>query len=330
MNTNENQEEVPKGEDELFSEEKCEINEEEILQVASNFICSIVSRFYKQQKIGEHHGISHVISVFLNVRAALDDKREKQHNLFEVVSMYLAAYLHDVDDRKLFPKSKDYENARNLYRKFNKMLNSYIREHYITTHEEVKDEIKGSKKSEDAVIELISLVSARENGNSKVSSKDKWKLIVRDADRVEALGMVGVDRATDFGIERNMPFYIPGETPMPTTLKELEKYTDVKRFEEYMKTGKSKSTLDHYYDKLLHIGKLDSGNQFLQELAISRMKDMKLHLINTNKMIIFMGNTKFNSSTDNDFIHEKFATIQKEIDDTKSRITELEEQFESM
>lgn len=61
--------------------------------------------------------------------------------------------------------------------------------------------------------------------------KDPVLLIVQDADKLDAIGAIGIARAFNYGGFRNNPIYIPGENP----------------------EGKSKSTIGHFYDKLLKL-----------------------------------------------------------------------------
>ncbi len=55
--------------------------------------------------------------------------------------------------------------------------------------------------------------------------------IVQDADRLDAIGAIGIARAFNYGGFRNNAIYIPDEVP----------------------NGKSKSTIGHFYDKLLNL-----------------------------------------------------------------------------
>jgi len=83
----------------------------------------------------------------------------------------LAAVLHEADDDKLF-KTEDYANARRIVR------------------ESLPEDDSCERKTAvaDQVVEIIDLVSARKNKNKSPLAGQEWKLMVRDADRIEAMG----------------------------------------------------------------------------------------------------------------------------------------------
>ena len=82
----------------------------------------------------------------------------------------------------------------------------------------------------DQVIEVIRNVSfSKKSASGNLS--DPVLLIVQDADRLDAIGAIGIARAFNYGGFRNNPIYIPEENNV----------------------GNSRSTIGHFYDKLLKL-----------------------------------------------------------------------------
>jgi uncharacterized protein len=106
----------------------------------------------------------------------------------------------------------------------------------------------------DQVIGAIKNVSFS-NKNPAGNLKDPVFLILQDADRLDAIGAIGIARAFNYGGFRNNPIYIPDEVP----------------------NGKSKSTIGHFYDKLLRLKGL-MNTQTAKELAEERHKYLESYL----------------------------------------------------
>lgn len=96
--------------------------------------------------------------------------------------------------------------------------------------------------------------------------------IVQDADRLDAIGAIGVARAFTFAGNKNIPIYVLGVKPR-------ENMT----FEDYQKT--EKSSVNHFYEKLLLLkdrmntktGKkiAESRHKFLQQYLEQFFKEME-------------------------------------------------------
>ena len=121
-------------------------------------------------------------------------------------------------------------------------------------------------------LQMISYVSASSNGNTipEPAKTKPWLLIPRYADRLEALGKIGVIRCWQFTRYIGAKYYTEN-TPRPTTKEEIKIYATPERFAHYK--GKSESLMDHVYDKLLHIG-FNSGNKYLDSQVYERMEVM--------------------------------------------------------
>lgn len=214
----------------------------------------------KLQKLMENHGNhGHDYDHFAAVRdhAIKAVKHEPDLNERQKLQIILAAFLHDADDYKIFPDNKNYDNAISIL-----------------------NDITNDKEFIEGIIEMISLVSCSKNGDSDVP--DKWKLIPRDCDRLEALGEIGIKRCRDYNMSINRPLHI-NSTKRVYSMTELLKVATPDRFEIYQKLGKSDSMIDHYYDKILHIGnpeRLKSQNKYILDIAAKRNHIMAEFVLN--------------------------------------------------
>jgi uncharacterized protein len=106
----------------------------------------------------------------------------------------------------------------------------------------------------DQVVEAIKNVSFS-NKNPSGNLKDPVYMILQDADRIDAIGAIGIARAFNYGGFRNNPIYIPGENS----------------------AGKNKSTIGHFYDKLLKLKDLMNTNTG-KILAEERHRYLEMYL----------------------------------------------------
>lgn len=200
------------------------------------------------EKIDTGHTIDHAIIVLNHSKEVLKEFT----NLSEKQKLYvqLASLLHDADDHKFFSQNKNNENCRCVL----KQLNLEI--------EEV-----------NLILKIISLVSYRQNKNK--STEEKWMYITRYCDRVEAIGKIGIYRSYVYSIFTNRPLYLP-TTPRANSIEQL--YTianDGNRAILYQ--GESQSMMDHFYDKILHIGSaiLDFNSPYLNTITMQRIKEIE-------------------------------------------------------
>lgn len=201
------------------------------------------------------HGYEHFVAVKNHAVLALEHENLSELQKFEVE---IAALLHDVDDEKIFPGNKNFENARLILNK------AFVK----------GEKLKGEDKIIEDIITLISLVSCSKNGSSE--PPEPWMAIPRDCDRLEAIGQIGIDRCRDLCIHKGWPFHLD-TTPVAITEEEVWAAATQERYDRYASGVKSVSMLDHYYDKLLHIGKpetLKSQNKYILEEAAKRTKIM--------------------------------------------------------
>jgi uncharacterized protein len=142
------------------------------------------------------------------VRSLAKYINEKELFIAEPFVLEIAVLLHDTVDSKFI--RKDSETGYGIIERF--MDNA------------------GMSGIRDQVIDAIKNVSFS-NKNPAGNLKDPVFLVMQDADRLDAIGAIGIARAFNYGGFRNNPIFIPDEVP----------------------NGKSRSTIGHFYDKLLKL-----------------------------------------------------------------------------
>lgn len=152
------------------------------------------------------HDYYHCIRVYNNAMLICKDM-DCDKQLVSVASL-----LHDVDDAKLF-NSKDYYNAR-------KILNDLNYE---------KDFI-------EKVINIIKAVSFK--GKDSVIPSSLEGKIVQDADRLDAIGAIGIARTFAYGGNHNRLIYDP--SVKPNLNMDYNQYKNA-----------NNPTINHFYEKLL-------------------------------------------------------------------------------
>jgi uncharacterized protein len=175
--------------------------------------------------------------IYRVVKLALRIGEQENANL-ELVE--IAALMHDLDDWKLSTNSGNHPNARKL----------------LTDNGFNQDII-------DKVIEIIEQVSFKGAGVDTTPSSLEAK-VVQDADRLDAIGAIGVARAFAFGGSKGRPLYAPDVEPQMH-----------QSFEQYKQsTG---HTINHFYEKLLLLKDRLNTNS-AKGIAEERHKFMQLFL----------------------------------------------------
>lgn len=222
------------------------MNSDELISLAAQKLKKIL-----EGKVDPCHGIDHAMIVVDHADKALKQMASPL-SANRKLAIKLAALLHDADDRKFFSTSEELTNARN-----------------ILTDLQLPSEMV------DVVLKMINLVSCSKNGNSQ-DGVEEWMLYPRFADRLEALGEIGLVRCWVYTHHVGRPLFTK-ETLRPTTREELRAAASPDRFANYVtKKGRvgSSSFIDHFYDKLLHIGDVGSNPYFVKEAA-TRLKIME-------------------------------------------------------
>lgn len=149
----------------------------------------------------------------------------------DLFTVQLSALLHDVDDIKLSPKThKNKDNAV-----------GFMKKHSLS------DEII------DRVCKIIDEISF--SGKSTVPTSIEGKC-VQDADRLDAIGAIGIARAFAYGGSRNRQMYNPNIPPKLEMTKE-----------EYRNSNST--TINHFYEKLFKLKNL-MNTKTAMEIAKNR------------------------------------------------------------
>lgn len=160
---------------------------------------------------GSGHDWWHILRVYNN---ALDiAEKEKDCDIFVIE---LAALLHDIADWKFHDGNLD--------------KGSEISETFLT-------ELNVPKETTAHISEIIKNISFK-GANVKNTITTKEGMIVQDADRLDAIGAIGIGRAFAYGGFMKREMYNP-DIP----------YEVHNTFEEYK--SKNGSTINHFYEKLL-------------------------------------------------------------------------------
>ena len=213
------------------------------------------------------HNYDHFIAVRDHAIEALKHEIISDRKKLQVE---LAALLHDVDDRKLFPNNKVSQSD-------SRKSQPYDREDNVNARMILEKSIKNIEDADEfieGIIVLINLVACSKNGDSEPPKP--WMAIPRDCDRLEAIGQIGIDRCRDLCIQKKYPFHLDS-TPRAYDHQHVLEAATSDRFNAYMKGTLSVSMIDHYYDKLLHIGNaksLRSQNPYILEEAARRNDSM--------------------------------------------------------
>ena len=179
-----------------------------------------VQKIYDQ--FDASHDFQHIERVLQNAESILATEPEADQEIVRI-----AVLLHDVSDKK-YSDTKENEEA---------LLNS------LSLTEDKKLHIK-------EIIESVSF-----NGGNEVEAKSIEAKIVRDADRLDAIGAVGIARTFAFGGAKGRKLYDDAEEARAQMSEE-----------EYR--SKSTASVTHFYEKLLLLKDLmttEKGKQMAEE-----------------------------------------------------------------
>jgi uncharacterized protein len=178
------------------------------------------------------HDWHHIDRVRKNARLIWSKEQKGDWFIIE-----MAALLHDIPDEKLN------ESEEAGWAKLDSFLHGLEME--INTQEKIKE-----------CIETVSFKGGREIVLNSIEAE-----IVQDADRLDALGAIGIARTFAFGGKKGHPLFDPG-------LNVREEMT----LEEY-RSGNS-SSVNHFYEKLLKL-KEKMNTAYAKQLAEERHRFME-------------------------------------------------------
>ncbi|EKQ55902.1 MULTISPECIES: HD domain-containing protein [unclassified Clostridium] len=189
---------------------------------------------YIQEKFqNDYSGHDYYHSIRVYKLATSICKRENAD--LEIVQ--LAALLHDVDDYKLFGGNVGTSSSAEVFLMSNKIADIKIK----------------------AICDIIESISFK--GTDTQIPKSLEGKIVQDADRLDAIGAIGIARTFAYGGSKNRSMHIPNEKPRENM--NVEEYTKSKG-----------TTINHFYEKLLKLKSL-MNTETAKTLAESRHKYME-------------------------------------------------------
>lgn len=160
----------------------------------------------------------------------------------DITVVKLGALLHDIADSKF--NDGDETVGPKVAREF---LESQNTSEEIITH----------------VVNIIENISFK-GGNFEKKFTSKELEIVQDADRLDAIGAIGIARTFNYGGFKNRPIYNPSIAPQTNMTKEEYKNSEA-------------PTLNHFYEKLLLL-KDKMNTKTGRKIAEERHKFMELFL----------------------------------------------------
>lgn len=186
----------------------------------------------KLENEGSGHDWYHIERVY-NLAKYLGEEEGGDSYIIE-----LAALLHDIEDWKF---SKDNESETNVIENF--LLSEGVRE--------------------EDILKITDIIKSLSFKGGVVSSKQNTieGMIVQDADRLDAMGAIGIARTFTYGGYKGNLIYDPNIKPM-----EFKSLDEVK--------NKKNHTINHFYEKLFKLKDLMNTKKG-KELGEKRHRVMK-------------------------------------------------------
>lgn len=184
----------------------------------------------KMYKEGSGHDWFHVERV-CNMAKYLAQKESADMFVVE-----MTALLHDIDDWK-----------------FSDVYNTTVTEEFLKS-------VEVSEEDSNRILNIIKTMSYK-GGVVDSTQNTTEGMVVQDADRLDALGAIGIARAFAYGGSKNRSMYDPSIKPI-----------DFKSLDEVK--NKDNHTINHFYEKLFKLKDLMNTNM-AKEIAKKRHKYME-------------------------------------------------------
>lgn len=176
------------------------------------------------------HDYSHTLRV---LRWAERLAQEEGAELFPV---QLAALLHDVDDVKLSPETYEYKDRARAF-------------------------MKAQGLDEELINRVCLIIDEISFGGESKAPSTLEGACVQDADRLDALGAIGIARCFAYGGSRGLPMHDPDIKPRLNMTK--DEYRSIKS-----------TSINHFYEKLFKLPAL-MNTETTRRIAEERAKYME-------------------------------------------------------
>lgn len=200
---------------------------------------------------------------FIREKMKYNDPSHDFRHVFRVMNLSLLIYLKDFSNDEevdiqliilsaLFHDIADFKYEMNIKLTSEELIRQRLHEFFLT------NPIPTDKL--EKIIYIVSNISFRKELEGTIKYIPKELMIVRDADRLEALGAIGIARTFGYSSIANQIFYDP-------SIKRVEKLTAEIYNQQTLK--KSTTSFNHLYEKVLHLKERMLTNTG-KSLALSR------------------------------------------------------------